>query len=163
MGASVGIGSTMLVERVKWHRDREQRWHEVRRLTYVEYLTALNRAYETLWALAWGEYQADREQNAVAREILRSSEIYETRQRVLISAPSFVIDPCEVTFQRLKEVRDLLGVGTVIESGEFKRADMAFRNDLRIFITAVRRDLGAYYPKLDDVEFPLFFLPPPTG
>jgi len=143
----------MLVTRMQWRYQREDRWYEIRRETYVEFLTALNKSYETLWALSLGEYQSELPQVGAAREILRSNGVYETRQRVLITAPQPVIDACEEAFRRLKDVRDVVGIGEDTDSADFKKIDDLFRRAIRELDTTIRTDLTIHDPEISAVTF----------
>jgi hypothetical protein len=153
VGASVGICSTLLVTQLQWRHQRDSRCHELRRETYVGFLTALNKAYETLWALSWGENASELPRAGAAREILRINEVYENRQRVLITGSRPVGDACDQAFRSLKEVRDVLGLGHNTNSPAFRAADDSYRAAVLKLDTVIRIDLAIPGPDLGSVTF----------
>ena len=145
-GTLVGVGSTLLVDRARFSRDQRQQWQQARREVYVDFLTEVSRTYESLWALGLGEYLGDQPRAAAARQILRTGEIYQARQRLVIVASWPVIEACEATFSDLKLVRDVLGAGNELGSPEFVEANKAFRSARERFLEAIRKDLGIDEP-----------------
>ena len=163
VGASVGICSTLLVTKLQWRHQRHDRWYEVRRETYVGFLTALNKAYETLSALSWGEYASELPRSGAAREILRINEVYESRQRVLITGSRSVVDACDQAFRSLKEVRDVLGLGHDTDSQAFRMADDNYRAAVLKLDTVIRVDLAIPEPDLGFVSFTRVEMPSSTA
>jgi hypothetical protein len=163
VGASLGICSTLLVSRMQWRHQQDGRWYDIRRETYVDFLTAVNKSYEALWALGLGEYESSLPLLGASREILRSSGVYEARQRVIISAPQSVINACEEVFQRLKEVRDIIGNGHDADSREFKEVDGYYRLGILGLDKAIRADLHVRDPIAESFTFARStdLLPPP--
>ncbi len=141
-GAVLGVGSTLLVDQVRWQRDRHQRWERARGEAYADFLTELSKSYESLWALGRGEYLEDQSRPAAARQILRTGGVYHARQRLVILAPPSVQAACERVFTDLKAVRDIVGSDEGLESRNFGEVDAAFRSSLRDFHNQIRRDLG---------------------
>jgi len=47
-GGIVGAGSALLLDYIKSRRDLSRQWQDARREVYVDYLTELSRAYESL-------------------------------------------------------------------------------------------------------------------
>jgi hypothetical protein len=88
-----------------------------------------------------------------AREILRINEVYESRQRVLITGSRAVADACEQAFQSLKEVRDVLGLGHDTDSPAFRAADDIYRAAVLKLDTVIRTDLAIPEPDLGSVTF----------
>lgn len=141
-GGVLGVGSTLLVDQVRWQRDRRQQWERTRGEAYADFLTELSKSYESLWALGRGEYLEDQPRPAAARQILRTGGIYHARQRLVILAPLPVQTACERVFTDLKAVRDIIASDEGPESRTFREADRAFRASLRDFHTQIRQDLG---------------------
>jgi hypothetical protein len=154
LGALVGVGSTILVERTRFSRDRRYHREEIRREAYASFLTELSRAYESLWSLGWGEYLMDQPRAAAARSILRDSGVYQARQRVVILAPQTVSAACNDAFDKLKAVRDALGAGGELESPEFRSADNAYKASVRDLLQVIRSDLQIQDPMQLPAETP---------
>ncbi|MCF4138571.1 hypothetical protein L1856_20425 [Streptomyces sp. Tue 6430] len=47
-GAAIGIGSTLLADRIRWRRDREALDRDTRRQAYAAFMAALSDAYTRL-------------------------------------------------------------------------------------------------------------------
>jgi hypothetical protein len=108
---------------------------------YVEYLAELSRAYESLWALARGEYEsASEDAGATARLILRAGAIFQTRQRLLILASQSVRAAGDVAFDDLMQLRSLLGAGIQDGSPEFKSANQSYRSSMETLREAIRSE-----------------------
>jgi hypothetical protein len=149
----VGICSTLLVTQLQWRHQRDSRWYELRRETYVAFLTALNKAYETLWALSWGQYPSQLPRAGAAREILRINEVYESRQRVLITGSRPAADACDLAFRSLKKVRDVLALGHNTDTAAFRAADDKYRAAVLKLDMAIRTDLAIPEPDLGPFTF----------
>lgn len=153
IGAAVGISSTLVVTQLQWRHQRHDRWYALRRETYVSFLTALNKSYETLWALSLGEYTSELPLAGAAREILRINEVYESRQRALITGSRSVVAACEQAFQSLKGFRDVVGLSKPADSQAFKIADDGYRAAARRLASDIRIDLAVPEPDIGFVTF----------
>jgi hypothetical protein len=143
IGGFIGAGSALLLDLVKSRRDLQQQWRGIRQEVYVDYLTELSKAYESLWALAHGDYDdSSKEPEAAAREIFRTSEIYQTRQRLKIIAPQQVIGPCDAAFNELKAFRIVVAAGATTQSQEFLAANQVYRTSVELLHKAIRGDLN---------------------
>jgi hypothetical protein len=112
IGGALGLSSSMLVDRNRSRRDRREQWGRRRLEVYVDYLAELSRAYESLWALARGEYEStSRDAGATARLILRAGAIFQTRQRLLILSSQSVRAAGDVAFGDLMQLRSVVGTG----------------------------------------------------
>jgi hypothetical protein len=70
LGAFVGVGSTLLADRVRWRRDQVDRTRQERRQIYVTVLTKYRLAYEDMREAALtGD---GRERAAAVRQAFRS-------------------------------------------------------------------------------------------
>lgn len=141
-GGIVGAGSALLLDYIKSRRDLSRHWEDARREVYVDYLTELSKAYESLWALALGDHEdSTRELNVAARQILRAGSLYQTRQRLKIVASAPVIRACDEAFDDLKTLRAIVGQGRDANSPEFLAANQVYRASVQRLHRAIRADL----------------------
>jgi hypothetical protein len=142
LGAVVGVGSALLVDRVKWGREQAQRWQQTRREAFVAYLTALHRANEAMRAVSLGERPDGTTMELAARAAFRAGGVYETREQVILVASEPVVRTAEVVFRRLRELRDLIGQGGRLGSEGYEPALVAYGDALQALRDAIRKDLG---------------------
>jgi hypothetical protein len=142
LGAVVGVGSALLVDRVKWGREQARRWQQARREAYVAYLTALHRANEAMRAVSLGEHPDGTTMELGARAAFRAGGVYETREQVILVASEPVVRAAEVVFRRLRELRDLLGQGGRLGSEGYEPALVAYGDALQALRDTIRKDLG---------------------
>lgn len=142
-GGIVGAGSALLLESVRSRRDERKQWQDSRREVYVAYLTELSRTYESLWALALGDSDPpNKNMMMAARQSLRDGELYQTRQRLKITAPIAVITACDLAYAELRSLRSVVGRGIGADSSEFISANQSYRNAVHCLHVEIRRDLG---------------------
>jgi hypothetical protein len=142
LGAVVGVGSALLVERAKWSREQTQRWQQARRETYVAYLTALHQANDAMRAVSLGEHAADIDREMAARAAFRSPGVTQTREHVILVAPEPVVRAADEAFQRLRDLRELIGQGHRLGSPGYEPALTAYGDGLQALRDAIREDLG---------------------
>src|SRR5262249_16312230 len=106
LGALLGVGSTLLVDRSRWKRDRRTQEHTGRREVYSEYLSALSVTTHQLKDLRRHGPSEHKKRKRMAGEILTASGAYQLRWKVRISAPETLKDPTEEAFECLRELRD---------------------------------------------------------
>jgi hypothetical protein len=141
-GGTLGLSSSMLIDRTRSRRDRREQWLRIRLEVYVDYLAELSKAYEALWALARGEYEgAGTNVDAAARLILRGAAIFQTRQRLLILASPSVRSAGDVAFNHLMQLRSVVGTGSLADSPEFRSANQAYRASMDALREAMRAEL----------------------
>jgi hypothetical protein len=147
-GGVIGAGSALLLDSVKTRRALKQQWQDARREVYVAYLTELSKAYESLWALAWGDYEdQSSDKKASARRIFRVGELYQTRQRLKITASSRVIAACDEAYTNLRSFRAVVGGGTETDSSDFLSSNQAYRASVQVLQEEIRRELRIPDPR----------------
>jgi hypothetical protein len=142
LGAVVGVGSALLVDRVRWGREHTRRWQQTRREAYVAYLTALHQANEAMRAVSLSEDAADASREAVARAAFRSAGTVQAREAVVLVAPEPVVQAADAAFQRLRSLRDLIGQGHQLGSPGYEPALLAYGDSLQALRDTIRQDLG---------------------
>ncbi|MGH4033112.1 hypothetical protein ACQB60_29720 [Actinomycetota bacterium Odt1-20B] len=141
LGAVVGVGSTLIADRVRWKRDQSMRQQELKRQLYGEYLVALTRTRNQLKDLVRLPNLAAEERAQRAGDLYREGGAYEIRYQMAITAPKHIVEPSENALRRLRDLRDRIqenAPGTQLDS-EFGRLIKAIKT-LR---DAMRTDLGS--------------------
>jgi len=111
LGTVVGVGSTLVVDRVRSSREQRQRWDDLRRQSYVQFLVATNHTHQALCAVALGISSSEAPKAARAREAFVSNGIYAACEQVVIVAPEPIRIAANVAFDLLKRYRDLIENG----------------------------------------------------
>ncbi|MBH5333463.1 hypothetical protein IHE55_01050 [Streptomyces pactum] len=147
LGAVVGVGTTLLADRARWGRERQAQTLEHRRALYGEFLTTLNLAQESLFAVSYGRHPAELTRDLAARAAFGSHQVYAVRERLVLSGCEPVVAAADAAFHRLKEFRDVVGSGAAPTSPEVMEAITAYAAELRTLRHAMRDDLGE--PRLE--------------
>ncbi|MFD7665660.1 hypothetical protein [Streptomyces sp. NPDC059788] len=140
LGAVVGVGSTLLADRVRWRREQDTRQKEVQRQLYGDYLAALERTRTHLKDLRRLPELTPDERARQVRAAFREGGTYELAYRIAITAPHFVVRPSEEAQRKLRDVRDALINGT--ECGTQSPVQVALRRAIRSLRGAMRSALG---------------------
>ena len=142
IGATVGLGSAVIVDRFRWRRDVGVRWNQTRRGVYVEFLTAVSNAHFKMRATTFRTDVPEAERYGALCEALDGSGIWRQRQEISLTAPHHVLQRAVATADELQNVRDVLIAEFDTNSDQYlrARADLWVSNaELR---EAMRRDLG---------------------
>ncbi|MFB7044698.1 hypothetical protein ACFCZ5_06330 [Streptomyces microflavus] len=91
LGAGIGIGSTLLVDRVRWRRERAGHDLDVRRQMYADYTAALSRIRTALNECAQEDIPAAERPRRV-REVFLTPGAYEIRHQLTIVAPPEIVE-----------------------------------------------------------------------
>ncbi len=112
LGAVVGVGATLLADRVRWRRETGERDRRERRDLYVTCLTRYRLAYEDRHtaALAHRDGHAGRPDAAV-RDAFRASGCDEVRETVLLCAPQETTAVMEDVYTTLRELLEVFAAG----------------------------------------------------
>ncbi|MFD7388027.1 hypothetical protein ACFV46_06135 [Streptomyces sp. NPDC059852] len=109
LGAFVGVGSTLLADRVRRHHDRADRTRQERRQIYVTVLTKYRLAYEDMREAALT--RDGRERATAVRQAFRSSGCDEARESALLCAPREMADALEAVYATLRDLQDAFATG----------------------------------------------------
>ncbi|MEU7304543.1 hypothetical protein AB0950_25760 [Streptomyces sp. NPDC007189] len=112
LGAVVGVGSTLLADRVRWRRETGERDRRERRDLYVTCLTRYRLAYEDMHtaALAHRDGPAGR-RDAAVRDAFRGSGCDEVRETVLLCAPEETTAVMEDVYTTLRGLLEVYAAG----------------------------------------------------
>ncbi|WP_421108454.1 hypothetical protein [Streptomyces sp. NEAU-S77] len=149
MGAGIGVGATLLADRLRWRREREALRQDTRRQAYASFMAALSEVYTRLHVIAREGGSAE-DAGRAAHEAFASSNLYPLRYELALIAPWEVMEPTNQVFWKIRDLRDLVATGVTTE-------DPAFGKHLRDYLaaaetaqTAMRRDLGTCWPQHDE-------------
>ncbi|AOR33603.1 hypothetical protein BFF78_23305 [Streptomyces fodineus] len=122
LGAVVGVGSTLLADRVRWRRETGERDRRERRDLYVTCLTRYRLAYEDMHTAATRHREAPAAERAAAvREAFRASGCDEAREVVLIRAPQEMTAVVEDVYASLRELLEVFASGDpALDTPEFQ-------------------------------------------
>jgi len=145
IGAGIGVGSTLIVDRLRWRRDRVMAGQEARRNSYAAFMAALADAYQRLYEIArdQGGQPAAR---ATAPEVFRTSNLYPLRYQLVLIAPWEVVEPTNEVFWKIRELRDLVATGASHAGHDFRQLERAYIDAAEKAQVAMRRDLGTSWP-----------------
>ncbi|MFJ4845526.1 MULTISPECIES: hypothetical protein [unclassified Streptomyces] len=148
LGAAIGVGATLLADRLRWRRDRAALHQDTRRQAYAAFMGALAEAYAQLWEIAHAGRPAD-EARAAAHQVFASSTLYPLRYELALIAPWEVMDPVNQAFWKVRSLRDLVGGGAGTEDPGFGRHVHDYLAAAEEAQAAMRRDLGTSWPRRD--------------
>lgn len=145
-GAAIGIGSTLLADRLRWRRDREALRQDTRRQAYAAFMAALSDAYSRLHETA-REPLPPVESRTAAHEVFTSSNLYPLRYEIALIAPWDVMAPVNEAFWKVRALRDLVATGTATDAPEFRTHVRDYLTATEAAQTAMRKDLGTSWPQ----------------
>ena len=149
LGAAFGVAGSYVTQRVGHQRESRERLATVRRLTYVEYLTAV----QDMFGLITELHKQERDGAITAGEMNRQLHQVSARNAQaalehvrLISSGSVAAASAEL-WERMRRDRAPLGRGRVDHWREFTKWRGHYWDARHAFIDAARQDLG--FPPLD--------------
>ncbi|MER7734833.1 hypothetical protein ABTX80_28455 [Streptomyces erythrochromogenes] len=107
VGATLGIGSTMLADRTRYRREHATRVHDTLRDLYSSYLAALNDSSSTLRIIILRESDATVRYQA-ALDAFRDASVLTQRYEIALQAPPAVREQSDRAYRLLRQWRDLL-------------------------------------------------------
>ncbi|MEV8362564.1 hypothetical protein [Streptomyces niveus] len=142
LGAAIGVGSTLLADRVRWRRERAGQNLDVRRQMYADYTAALSRIRTALNECAQADIPAG-ERSLRVRELFLAPGAYEIRHQLAIVAPPEVVEAARTAFIVLRDTRDLLVNGSSLNDRAYMEMEERFDAAVAELRTVMRLDLGA--------------------
>jgi len=104
LGAIIGVGSTLLVDRFRSGQERDRQWEEMKRESYVQFLVAAHHTQQALCMVTEGASEISKAIHA--RDAFRVNGIYAACEQVMIVAPDNVRVVANEVFELLREFRD---------------------------------------------------------
>ncbi len=142
LGAVIGVGSTLLADRLSWRRDRAGQSLDARRQLYGDYTAALSRMRTALNECAQTDIPAEERPQRV-RELFLAPGAYEIRHQLAIVAPRDVVEAARIAFVVLRDTRDLLLQGPATDTDAYAELEYRFDAAVAELRSVMRRDLGA--------------------
>ncbi len=131
----------MLADRTHWKRDQARERDQLRRDSYGSYLAAIVKAHEAMRSAASGDGPPESKRSAIG-EAFRSADPYVYRFELALLAPADVVEDAVVAFRRVRDIRDLLISGAGAESAEYRAAQTAYYDAIKVMSDTMRKDLG---------------------
>ncbi|MFD3580962.1 hypothetical protein [Streptomyces sp. NPDC058683] len=141
VGALIATASAALLDRTRWHRDKDERLITARRALYSEYLACLSQARNAFRSLARTDGLDPTERENAARDSF--APCYGVRYQMAVTAAPEVFAASEYVFRRLRDVRDLAAVGTRADDEAYARGRAEYETALSQLVDAMRLGLGA--------------------
>lgn len=141
-GVIIGAGSSLVVERWRWRRERQREAGQVQREVYIAYLTHMARAYEGMRLAAQDDYDSAQERRRALLAAFAESNVYETRFRLTMLAPAPVVELAVHAFRKCRSVRDLLADGRGLREESSRAAQLEYSRALQATSDAMRKELG---------------------
>ncbi|MFD8576643.1 hypothetical protein ACFV1H_15125 [Streptomyces virginiae] len=142
IGAMLGIGATLLADRVRYRREQTSHGQEVRRDLYVRYLTALNESSASI------RLALIKEIDSVARykvilDAFQDSSVLSQRYEINLLAPAPVKEKSDKAYRLLRQWRDLIesNPGLSLSSAEYIEALDRFHQARKELQAAMRAHL----------------------
>ncbi len=145
LGAGIGVGATLLADRIRWRREREDRETMARRQLYAEYTAALSRVRTALHESAQGTGRAAPGTEEHAREVRErflAPGAYEIRHQLAITAPADVVEAARSAFLALRTTRDRVLEGVPADSAAYAELEAETDAAIAELRRVMRRDLG---------------------
>ena len=141
LGALIGIGSTLIVDRMRWSREKSKARYETRRQLYSEFLADLSTTREIIRTVARGYHSAEIPRRQAAIEGFRSANLYSRRHQLSITAPPAIVAAATETFDRLRTMRDVVGGGHGNDSDLYIATKVEYDKEREHLISLMRTDL----------------------
>ncbi|MFE2725991.1 hypothetical protein [Kitasatospora sp. NPDC059327] len=141
LGAVLGIGSTLAVDRARARRESDIRGEQLRRQVYGEYLVALSRTRSLLRDIAHDVREPPEERARRARDSVREGGAYELRHQLRLCAPTEVLTLVDQVHAALRELREQVLNGAVSQDGPYRAARATYETAAAALREAMRRDL----------------------
>src|SRR5690349_2737478 len=108
VGAFIGIGATVITDRLKWERERKHRDDKSRLDLYVEYLAVLSRAVAQIKIAGYTRNLEGEDRDIAIREAFQVSGAYEWHYRVGLVAGPAVAAASQEAFSALYNLREAI-------------------------------------------------------
>ncbi|MFF9569940.1 hypothetical protein [Streptomyces sp. NPDC014685] len=140
LGASIAMGSAVLVEVCKDRRETLGEWRRSKRELYGAYLATLAQVRSDLQLVVLDRSLPDTERLLAARQTF--ARCYELRYQLEVFAPRTVVEPALRYFRSVRKLRDATGTGMADGDEECTRIFPEIMDALTDVRTAMRLDMG---------------------
>jgi hypothetical protein len=138
LGATIALTSTLLAEVFRTRRERTTVLDQVRYDSYLGIVVALQRAQDLLRTIP-----ADGHDPAVdVVAVMRESELYDARERLLITGSADMVLASEAAFRSLLELRDAVARGEPLNWPDYRPATDGVARVVWALRQAARKEFG---------------------
>ncbi|MFJ5552371.1 hypothetical protein [Streptomyces sp. NPDC093225] len=141
-GTAAGVTSTIVVDKVRWRRERDQKRLDRDAELAAEFILTTMVGYEALMVLATHRSRAAERNPARVKQIVDESGAASARQKVKLLAPAPTAEACEEVWRALRELRGAVAAGNAADTEPFQACDRVFRDRLHALRVEVRRGQG---------------------
>jgi hypothetical protein len=141
VGTVLGVFSTLVADRVRWHRDRSDKQREVLRASFVEYLSALAQARD-----AFARAEPSRERVGRGHVAIGEHGVYTAQHLLELVAAQPVLDRARQTTLAVLDFHDAMVGGHDADSEAYLHAWRAVRDARGMLVEAMRADLRVRPP-----------------
>lgn len=137
LGAVIGVGSTLLADRLRWKRDTGERERETLHATYAQFLEALTQARDLI-SHASRDFTAAEEDRRSVMTALLDHGVHVKQYQLELPAPPQVVEKARDAADKLAAYRDVVVEGGKRDDPECTQARRAFRSSRQELMEAMR-------------------------
>ncbi|MFF3941088.1 hypothetical protein [Streptomyces phaeofaciens] len=141
VGGAIATMSAGYLDRRRWRRDRIDQRTEARRVLYGNYLAALSQARLTFSRLSRDREASNAERRKAAWDAFDPCSGF--RHQMTISAARAVVEPSEDLYRTLRDLRNAVAEGLLLEGGDYAEHRVRYDAALDALRAAMRDDLEA--------------------
>ncbi|MER5890801.1 hypothetical protein ABT160_43870 [Streptomyces sp. NPDC001941] len=142
LGAAIGVGSTLAVDRARWERDTGERDREVFRSTAADFLNALTEARDAISDASRAAHLPTAERADLARAGFLDHGVHAQQYQLELIAEPRVARLANEAAQHLLAYRDAVIAGHLREDEQCAQARRAFREARQELMSALRDALA---------------------
>lgn len=141
VGAMIGVGSTLLVDRGRWTRDQRVQEEHAQQQLHADFIAAVARSADIVWIVAMEDQPPSQDGNHRARSAFREADLYTWRYRLALVSPARAVEASEHLLDALRRYRDAVAGGHRPGSPPYDEA----RNDYFTAVGATINDLRGHH------------------
>ncbi|PVC86835.1 hypothetical protein [Streptomyces sp. CS131] len=142
LGAVIGVGSTLVTDRVSWRRDTRERDRETLRTVAAQFLEALTEARDAISDASRSEHLPVAERAQLARASTSAQGVHAKQYQLELLAAPEVAESARDASYRLLLYRDAVVAGHLRDDSECTQARRAFREARQKLMTDMRSSLA---------------------
>ncbi|MFC8914425.1 hypothetical protein ACFT5C_01525 [Streptomyces sp. NPDC057116] len=137
LGAVIGVGSTLLADRLRWKRDTGERERETLHATYAQFLEALTLARDLISHASRDPTAAEENRRSVTTALLDHG-VHVKQYQLELLAPPQVVAKARDAADKLAAYRDVVAEGGRRDDPACTKARRAFRSSRQELMEAMR-------------------------